>query len=355
METDRFLELNAGHPQLGKFRVHYDEKCIVCHSPAPSQWIGNVTEHEYTNTVSLAFPVYRCETCRLVYLYPRPDVSELGTIYPGNYYSYNLSVNKAEATFQEKSLVKSIWFKLNQKGYRRRILPFVDAHPTGRPLRILEVGCGAGSQLDNIRKLLPDAETHGIDINRDALERARGNGHTVYHGRFEEVDIPSGYFDIILSIHVIEHVDRPDLFVQKCLASLSSQGVVLFETPNTDSLDYEWFKRGHWGGYHAPRHWYLFNVETFRHLSKRLNAEIVAHGSYTTSVFWNWSCHSLCKSAFNQELADRLFPPIRIFYGGIQPFFILSFFAIMERVLFGLSHKANSLWVVLRRSENTPG
>ncbi len=348
MEEDKFVSLNKGHPDLDSFRVHYDSKCIACEAPSPSQYIGSVSEHEYTNTVSLLFPVYRCENCQLVYLYPRPDVSELDTIYPSNYYSYNFSMDKSESKPKDRSLVKSIWFKLGQKGYRQRILPFVNSESEGRPLRILDIGCGGGAQLDNLKELLPGSETHGIDINQDAVRRARESGHQVYHGRFEEVDVPKGYFDVVLSVHVIEHVERPDLFVQKSLDLLSPNGILLIETPNTDSLDHKLLKERHWGGYHAPRHWYLFNIDTFRYLSQRLDAEIVAYGPYTTSVFWNWSCHSIFKSAFGQGMADKLFPPITIFYGGVQPFLILGFFAVMERMLMGLSKKGNSMWVVLR-------
>ncbi len=46
-------------------------------------------EHEYDNTTSDVFNVVKCTGCGLVYLNPRPDVSELSTIYPPNYYSYN--------------------------------------------------------------------------------------------------------------------------------------------------------------------------------------------------------------------------------------------------------------------------
>ncbi|MFA5196794.1 MAG: class I SAM-dependent methyltransferase [Bacteroidales bacterium] len=348
MKKNKFLELNGHHKDLDKFRVHYDTRCVICNAMTPSQFIGSVTEHEYSNTTSLTFPVYRCRTCQLTYLYPRPDVSELKTIYPPDYYSYNFSINKPESKSNKRSFVKSIWFWLNLRTYRTRILPFV-SHPTGRPLRILDVGCGAGAQLDNIRKLFPDSETHGVDINKIAIEKAKDSSHKVYCGRFEDIDFPKGYFDVVYSIHVLEHVERPDIFMRKCLDLLSPDGIVLIETPNTDSLDYKMLKKRHWGGYHPPRHWYLFNIETFRHLSKQLNAEIISFAPYNTAVFWNWSCHSLCRAVLGKKMADRLFPPLTIFYGGLHSFIILSFFSVLEKILLVLFNKANSLWVVFKR------
>ncbi len=48
-------------------------------------------EHEYKNTTSDVFRVVKCRDCSLVYLNPRPDISELPTIYPSEYYAYHLS------------------------------------------------------------------------------------------------------------------------------------------------------------------------------------------------------------------------------------------------------------------------
>ncbi|MBN1364218.1 MAG: class I SAM-dependent methyltransferase [Syntrophaceae bacterium] len=348
MVKNKYLELNQRNSEINKFKVHYDYSCVICNAKTPSQFIGGVSEHEYSQTTSLIFPVYRCCTCQLTYLYPRPDVSELKTIYPPDYYSYNLSMNKPETESNKRSFVKTIWFWMNLRTYRTKLSPFIK-QPAERTLKILDIGCGTGAQLDNMKKLFPYSETHGVDINKLALEKAEKGGHKLYYGRFEDVNLPCGYFDVVHSTHVIEHVERPDIFVQKCLDLLSPNGILLIETPNTNSLDYKIFKKGHWGGYHAPRHWYLFNIETFRNLAKRFNAQIIYYAPYNTAVFWNWSCHSICKALFGKKIADRLFPPITIFYGGLHSFIILSFFSILERIILGLFNKANSMRIILKK------
>ncbi|MDD5524700.1 MAG: methyltransferase domain-containing protein [Smithella sp.] len=97
-----------------------------------------------------------------------------------------------------------------------------------------------------MKKLFPDSETHGVDINKIAIEKAKDSSHKVYCGCFEDIDLPKGYFDMVYSIHVIEPVERPDIFMRKCLDLLSPDGiVVLIETPNTDSLDYKMLKKRH--------------------------------------------------------------------------------------------------------------
>ena len=63
--------------------------CPLCDSPRKHA-LYEVQEHEYDNTTSEEFRFVRCANCGVVRLNPRPDVSELGRIYPPDYYAYNL-------------------------------------------------------------------------------------------------------------------------------------------------------------------------------------------------------------------------------------------------------------------------
>ena len=133
MEKKYFLELNRFNDELNRFKVHYDSICVVCNKKTPHMLIGHIAEHEYSYTTSLIFPVYRCSNCQLTYLHPRPDVSELKTIYPPDYYTYNLSLNQHESDLHKKSLFKSILVSLDINSYRQRILPFINKE-IARPL-----------------------------------------------------------------------------------------------------------------------------------------------------------------------------------------------------------------------------
>jgi MoaA/NifB/PqqE/SkfB family radical SAM enzyme/2-polyprenyl-3-methyl-5-hydroxy-6-metoxy-1,4-benzoquinol methylase len=346
-----FLEANRGNPDLEKdFKLHYHSVCVGCDTPTPTHPIACVREHEYQNTTSLQFPIYQCPQCRLVYLNPRPDVSELKSIYPPDYYSYQLSM-KETLNGGKRSFVQSLYFKMGLNTRKPRILPYLK-QPPGRPLRVLDIGCGTGVELDNLKPIfMPGTETYGVEIDQNALRKAEKNGHKGFLGRFEEVELPENYFDLIMSFHVIEHVERPDLFLQKVIKLLTPDGIALIETPNTDGLDYQLLKDRHWGGYHAPRHWQIFNIDTFKHMAKQAEANIVAHGSYHSSVFWNWSCHSLSVDLMPRKIADKLFPPVKIFYGGAQAFAILGFFSIVERTLTKLFGRSNCMWVVFNKKK----
>ena len=76
-------------------------------------------------------------------------------------------------------------------------------------------------------------------------------------------------------MHVIEHVAEPDLFVSKALELLNTEGALVLATPNTDCVDFQIFGKQHWGGYHTPRHWYLFEKKSFDFLVERLDCNLI--------------------------------------------------------------------------------
>ena len=92
---------------------------------------------------------------------------------------------------------------------------------------------------------------------------------------------------------------------------------IIIETPNTDCIEFETLKGRHWGGYHAPRHFYLFNPENMNVMVERLGLKTVVAQPYACSIFWNWTCHSLLMKVAGTAIADAIFPPVKIFYGGV--------------------------------------
>jgi hypothetical protein len=70
------------------------------------------------------------------------------------------------------------------------------------------------------------------------------------------------------------------------LAGLLEDGGYLFiETPSIDGLDRRLFGRGYWGGYHIPRHFWLFNEESLERLLKTAGLEM-KEIRYLCTCFW---------------------------------------------------------------------
>lgn len=333
---------------MSAFALFEDTSCKACGSTSAPTQIGMVFDHEY-RSVDLEFRVVKCNECGLVYLKPRPDGSELGRIYPESYYSYHLAASSTEPDTRP-SFVQRLFQQRNQKGLAAKLaLSGFKPGAFSRPIRVLDVGCGVGAQLDLFKALLPNAELHGVEIGELAIRKTRAKGYTGYHGRFEDIDLPAGYFDIVYSSHVIEHVENPLGFLEKCHAVSAPNATIIIETPNTDCVEFNALQARHWGGYHAPRHFYLFNPQNIATMASRSGLSQIAARSYPSPAFWNWTCHSILTQVASPKIADALFPPVTIFYGGFRSLVLLGSFSVLENLILKLTGRASAFWIAFSK------
>ncbi|NOT48207.1 MAG: methyltransferase domain-containing protein [Acidobacteria bacterium] len=75
---------------------------------------------------------------------------------------------------------------------------------TPNVLRILDVGCGTGA---NLQMLAQFGQAEGVDVSDDALEFCRKKGLTVQKGLAETLPYPDESFEISTALDVIEHLD----------------------------------------------------------------------------------------------------------------------------------------------------
>jgi 2-polyprenyl-3-methyl-5-hydroxy-6-metoxy-1,4-benzoquinol methylase len=319
--------------------------CNNCGSDAAVE-VGRGRDHEYPHTSDEEFAMVRCG-CGLVYLNPRPSPRELGTIYPPDYYAYQLLQKRRKSQSAGDSRLEQLYRMRNAKRfepYARRLAAL------GRErYDLLDIGCADGNTLDMWRDALGGrAVTHGIEMSREAAEVARAHGHQVTSDRIEDADLPADAFDVVYSFHVIEHVEDPVAFMKKVRHAVRPDGFALIETPNVDCLDFRLFRRRHWGGYHFPRHWNLYTPETFGALARRTGFEIADVAYYPAAVFWIWTMHSLLRWRM-PRLADRLFPPVAIYTrGSVWNFGILSAFTLLDYALLLLTGRTSVMRVLLR-------
>jgi SAM-dependent methyltransferase len=287
----------------------------------------------------------RCRACGVVRLNPRPDVSELGRIYPQDYYAYNL-------ISEDGSEPAGFTDRMKMRMYQKRFVALVDR--VGKPggqLRVLDVGCADGRLLDWYRASTVGTriETHGIEMDQRSAGIARGRGHRVVTGRFEiDEELEQGTFDLILAFHVIEHVDDPMRFARRAAELLAPGGLLVITTPNWDSRDARRF-RGHWGGNHFPRHWTLYDEGTLGRLASSIGLSMERVDYQPNPIFWVWTCHSWLAARFGYgRWPDRLFPPVRIFASTAWTFLLQSAFTVVDTVLLRLTGRTASIAVEMR-------
>lgn len=319
-----------------------DAACVHCGSRLSTLlWAG--TEHEYENTTDERFQFVRCEACALVRLNPRPDVSELGRIYPSDYYAYNLSDGVSSGGLSDR---------LKRRMYKGRIESWVRQVTTPGHVRLLDVGCADGRLLDWYRASAVGhrLDTHGIELDPAAAAVARARGHRVVTGRFEvDEELEPATFDLILALHVIEHVEDPERFARRAAELLAPGGMLVVATPNWDSADARRFA-GHWGGNHFPRHWTLYDEQTIGELATAVGLEVERIEYQPNPIFWVWTCHSFLRDRLpGRRWPDRAFPPVGIFGGSVQSLALQTAFTIVDLLLRRATGRTASMAVELRK------
>jgi SAM-dependent methyltransferase len=252
--------------------------CCVCGSTDAVE-VGAGRDYEYATSPD-RFHARRCRGCGLVYLNPRPDASELSRIYPPHYHALDFSEKQYGLVHRVRSRLEA-----------RRLLRYCSGLPADA--RILDVGCGDGFHLDLLAKHGPASwSLEGVDLDGRAVEAARRRGRTVHQGSVEELGLEREAYDLATMIQTIEHVARPDAVLRAIRDLLKPGGRLVIVTDNTDSLDFQWFRSGVWGGYHFPRHWNLFDRRSLARLARETGFEVARIGTIVSPVNWVYSIHN---------------------------------------------------------------
>jgi 2-polyprenyl-3-methyl-5-hydroxy-6-metoxy-1,4-benzoquinol methylase len=253
-------------------------QCCICKSNN-AKLVGEGKDFEY-NSSSDTFFAMKCNTCSLVYLNPRPDISEFEKIYPKNYHAFDFSVKDF-----------GIVYKIRSRLEAKRLLSWCDGLPDDA--RILDVGCGDGFHLNLLRQYGKKSWTpEGIDMDKRAIDMAQKAGLTVHRGSVETIDLPLNSYDLAFTVQTIEHVEKPDEVLNGIRKLLKPGGRLVIVTDNTDSLDFKFFKKNYWGGYHFPRHWNLFNKSSLTKLAKKTGFEVVSLSTQVSPVNWVYTIHN---------------------------------------------------------------
>ena len=233
-------------------------------------------DFEY-RTSDQSFLAVRCRSCSLIYLDPRPTAAELGRIYPDNYHAFDFDA-------EQFGLVHTVRSRLEA----RRMLRAGRGLPANA--RIVDVGCGDGFHLDLLGKYGPKGWIlSGVDTDARAVAAAQGKGLDVSLSTIEDAAIEPGSIDMAICIQTIEHVGDPVALLRRIAQLLAPGGRLYLITDNTGSVDFRLAKGSHWGGYHFPRHWNLFNKHSMRTLAGLAELDVEHLGTTVSPVNWTYT------------------------------------------------------------------
>lgn len=249
--------------------------------------------HEATQVVRAPDFEYRCREgewtlvacagCGHVSIHPIPSVTEVSALYPSWYYT----VNPRSPIYMEGPVVEGKMVK-DAERLRRDL-------GTREVRSIVDIGGGNLTRLIKLKEVFSrgrqePVEAICLDFQFDAavLKQAESAGLRCVTGNVE-TDVSSlrdGGHDVIIMRQLIEHLRDPREALRLVLRKLSPGGVLVIDTPNRGGWDYWLFRGRHWGGYHIPRHFHLFTLESLAQVLRESGYEIERQGCTPSIAFW---------------------------------------------------------------------
>lgn len=154
----------------------------------------------------------KCRNCGFVFSERIPTIEELDNHYKNygsNFYCSELTIKRYNEILDKME-------------------PF---RKTGR---LLDIGCGIGFFLDEAKKR--GWEVYGTEYSERLIGLLREKGITIHEGQLNSENYEEGFFDVVTSFEVIEHINNPISEINQIGKLIRKGGLVYITTPNFNSL-----------------------------------------------------------------------------------------------------------------------
>ncbi|MBK7653264.1 MAG: class I SAM-dependent methyltransferase [Flammeovirgaceae bacterium] len=219
------------------------ERCILCGSDRLFPMKGY--EQDY---------LVRCSSCYFVFCNRKPTIDELNVHY---------------SMYPRMDAISDITLK--------RYNSLLDAfEPYRKTNNIIDVGCGDGFFLETARKR--KWNVFGTEFTQEKIEACRQKGIQITTSPLDSNLYQAGFFDVVTSFEVIEHINTPQQELKSFDAVLRNGGVVYITTPNFNSISRSILK-SKWNIIEYPEHLSYYTKQTLTLLFRNviLNALLLVH------------------------------------------------------------------------------
>lgn len=228
--------------------VAHLEKCLVCHAALADASLPGLQ---------------RCVNCGFITTGTELDSATLAALYSRNYFHGGEYLDYA----QEKESLRV--------NFRKRLRVLESLAGSLRGKSVLEIGSAYGFFLELAQEYGMDAQ--GLDIAVDAVRHARERlGVRAVEGDYLALRIDP--VDVIAMWDTVEHLSRPDRYIEKAASDLRAGGLLAITTGDIGSINAR-LRGRRWRMIHPPTHLHYFSLPTLTHLLSRHGFQVV-HSSH---------------------------------------------------------------------------
>jgi 2-polyprenyl-3-methyl-5-hydroxy-6-metoxy-1,4-benzoquinol methylase len=212
------------------------------------------------------FSYVQCNGCGLIYMNPQVVPEDIGKLYPTDYGPHCHVTGTSNRSGVMYWLGKHL---MNMAKIKKAVY-----NSLSRESKVLDVGCGQGAVLNDIR-MDTGCQVYGVDISENAAKSAKKlYGIDVFQGDIADAPWPDSYFDLITGWQYLEHLNSPHQTIEKMARLLKDTGWLVLATPNFDSLNSKCFK-SKWYPLDCPRHLCLWTPKTIIALMLKHGLDVV--------------------------------------------------------------------------------
>ncbi|MDF1851306.1 MAG: class I SAM-dependent methyltransferase [Verrucomicrobiales bacterium] len=230
------------------------EHCPLCNGTKHKPWREKDGYH-----------VVECEDCSFIFIQDYPSADYLRKFYAPTYQPEGDTFIPAGGFLRKlKYLAFSKWI--------------ASKFPKDKPIKTFEIGCGQGDFLSSVKDN-PRFDARGVDYAEAPLAYAQSRGLNAQKGDIQSMGIEDDTFDLVVALHVLEHVHDLNQTLGEIYRILRPGGMLFAIVPSVTHFKAKIAGQS-WKYLGPPGHMWYLSPQTFAKFVTKAGFSEILHCSH---------------------------------------------------------------------------